>query len=230
MTSETLENPRNVGRLWDNKSGPRGAGNTAEGLTHSLDLGKEGLPMNGTRTCSVDGCDRPAIRRGWCNPHSQRWRKHGDVLAHIPIKAKVSTYAGEDCAVEDCPAPARRRGWCAMHYMRWYTHGDVSVARAQRDDDDPTGARRLADNVLLDGECLRWKGSRNWGGYGQISVGGRQQRVHRVAYELAKGPIPEGLEIDHLCRVRDCINPDHLEAVTHQENIRRVYERKDTTL
>lgn len=45
--------------------------------------------------------------------------------------------------------------------------------------------------------------------------------VHRLTYEKFKGKIPEGLEIDHLCRVRRCINPDHLEAVTHKENVRR---------
>ena len=45
--------------------------------------------------------------------------------------------------------------------------------------------------------------------------------AHRIVYELIKGKIPEGLFIDHLCRVRNCVNPDHLEPVTHEENIRR---------
>ena len=64
-------------------------------------------------------------------------------------------------------------------------------------------------------------------GYGQFELGGgsRQKRnrtyAHRFAYEQAKGAIPDGLEIDHLCRNRRCVNPDHLEAVTHQENQRR---------
>ena len=57
--AETLKNPRNGSDLWENESGPRGAGNTAEGLTHSLDLGKEGLPMNGTRKTT------PAHTRFW---------------------------------------------------------------------------------------------------------------------------------------------------------------------
>lgn len=70
-------------------------------------------------------------------------------------------------------------------------------------------------------------------GYGRISIGGRMVRAHRFAYELLVGPVPEGLEIDHLCRVRHCVNPAHLEPVTHAENLRRsdsisaVYARRD---
>jgi hypothetical protein len=49
-------------------------------------------------------------------------------------------------------------------------------------------------------------------------VGGTSRRAHRVAYELAVGPIPPGLQVDHLCRVRDCVNPAHLDPVTKREN------------
>ncbi len=58
-------------------------------------------------------------------------------------------------------------------------------------------------------------------GYGRCSCNGKTAAAHRVAYELLKGPIPEGLELDHLCRVRCCVNPDHLEPVTKDENFRR---------
>ena len=58
-------------------------------------------------------------------------------------------------------------------------------------------------------------------GYGQYFASGKVQSAHRVAYQLFKGPIPTGLEIDHLCRVRACVNPEHLEAVTRKVNHNR---------
>lgn len=71
-------------------------------------------------------------------------------------------------------------------------------------------------------DCWLWMGSRTSSGYGRWWISERRWvRAHRVAYELAKGPIPSGLEIDHLCRVRHCVNPAHLEAVSHKENVLR---------
>ena len=68
--------------------------------------------------------------------------------------------------------------------------------------------------------CHEWTGAVA-GRYGQMRVDGRQQPAHRVAYELSRGEIPEGLELDHLCKTPLCVNPDHLEPVTRKENVRR---------
>ena len=83
---------------------------------------------------------------------------------------------------------------------------------------------RLWSRVEKTGYCWRWKGPKNQYGYGVIGVGRRTQGTmlaHRLAYMLTKGEIPEGLTLDHLCRVRDCVNPEHLEPVTRKENNRR---------
>ena len=72
--------------------------------------------------------------------------------------------------------------------------------------------------------CWLWTGALNQAGYGWVGVGGGSRdidRAHRVTYKHYKGPIPEGLEIDHLCRVRSCCNPEHLEAVTRRVNCQR---------
>lgn len=69
--------------------------------------------------------------------------------------------------------------------------------------------------------CWLWTGGVTDRGYAQITRNRRSELVHRVIYELTYGPIPLNLQIDHLCRVRCCVNPQHLEAVTAKENINR---------
>lgn len=69
--------------------------------------------------------------------------------------------------------------------------------------------------------CWLWTGAKNVRGYGIIRIATRSTLAHRVAYEASRGPIPDGLELDHLCRVHNCINPGHLEAVSHHVNVLR---------
>jgi len=80
---------------------------------------------------------------------------------------------------------------------------------------------RFEANVDRSGECWRWTGRLNMHGYGEMSINGKVTRAHRWAYEHWIGPIPKGLEVDHLCRNRACVKPEHLEPVTHRENMRR---------
>lgn len=106
------------------------------------------------------------------------------------------------------------RGWCSRHYNRWRLYGDP-LASDRRN----WGPRDLRFWALVErGEgCWPWRGYSLANGYG----GFEKTTAHRVAYELSIGPIPEGLHLDHLCRNRLCVRPDHLEPVTPYENLRR---------
>lgn len=80
---------------------------------------------------------------------------------------------------------------------------------------------KYLSKIKINRGCWEWTGSINNKGYGEVSINRKKQRAHRVIYELLVGKIPDGLEIDHLCRNRNCVNPKHLEPVTRLENIRR---------
>ncbi len=77
------------------------------------------------------------------------------------------------------------------------------------------------------GDCWIWTGHRQPEGYGHVRFEGRDQGAHRVAYRLLVGEIPDGYQLDHLCRVPACVNPDHLEPVTLTENLRRGFQRAE---
>jgi hypothetical protein len=69
--------------------------------------------------------------------------------------------------------------------------------------------------------CWLWTGCRGSAGYGQLYVAGHVLYAHRIAWDMVNDPLPRGLQLDHLCRVRACVNPAHLEPVTRRENILR---------
>lgn len=83
--------------------------------------------------------------------------------------------------------------------------------------------RRFQFKVWPRGDCWEWRGAiKKKTGYGSFAVDGTKRiEAHRASYLIAKGPIPQGLEIDHICRHRWCVRPSHLEAVSHKENLRR---------
>jgi hypothetical protein len=96
--------------------------------------------------------------------------------------------------------------------MRWNTYARRFMTLQEKFDDL---------YVVSPDSCWIWAGTTGDDNYGRMSVNGKSVPAHRVSYELHVGPIPEGLEIDHLCRVRNCVNWRHLEPVTRLENQHR---------
>ncbi|WP_051636969.1 HNH endonuclease [Rhodococcus sp. UNC363MFTsu5.1] len=171
------------------------------------------------RRCELVGCARPHYARGLCAPHYKRLRKYGD-----PNKVRCGCGCGELIMVGGHVA--------VVTYIDG--HGLTGIA------DSPEA--KLRANVTtqavsergktfhgLTDDCVVWTGAKNPAGYGRVYLRvpgrkrkGRSAQVHRLAYELANGDgSAHTLTIDHLCGVRLCCNPNHLEAVTIAENLRR---------
>lgn len=135
------------------------------------------------------------------------------------------------CKVEECIGTARSKGLCNSHAHRLRRYGDPLAGGPYRD--NLSHAQRFWARVDGSGDCWLWTGPMHSRGYGTMSVyvgygTTRSQYAHRLAWEFLVGPIPKGLNIDHLCKNKLCVNPDHLEPVTQRVNVRRGITAKKT--
>lgn len=157
--------------------------------------------------CTVRGCTRSGGRKdGMCaNHYKMAWKA-----------AQPKT----QCLSEGCVKDAYATGMCAAHYMRSRPTVIMMDAKALK--------RFFAKVTTTDSGCWEWQAFKTDKGYGIFKLPG-SQKAHRASYQHFVGPIPDGMEIDHLCANRGCVNPEHLEAVTHSENIRRVHNRDEAS-
>jgi hypothetical protein len=151
-------------------------------------------------------------------------------------------------SISYCPGPGRHLFWRLQwnatdgrRKSRRFRTRDEAEAHLPLIDErprEPSGARRggrgrprpaipLSERIharatVVGSGCWIWQGTRNNAGYGTMTIAGRAGRMaHRASYETFVGPIPDGLQLDHLCRERACVNPEHLEPVTARENVMR---------
>lgn len=153
--------------------------------------------------------------------HYSRVRRHGDPNY---IRAPRAT-----CLIDGCGGTVHGQGLCGKHHFRQTRYGDplavtvTEVTAEQRFLAKVNKHGAIAAYAPHLGRCWIWTGYTSRLGYGIFGPGGRSVTMpaHRWSYEHFVGPVPDGLELDHLCRVRRCVNPLHLEAVTHRENCLR---------
>lgn len=130
------------------------------------------------------------------------------------------------CTVDGCEKPTRQSGYCAMHDRRVRLYGGPGPA-------GPIGSKASLEDRMTNhtqvhgpipahapqlGNCHVWTGHVNKYGYGTVGHNYKVLKVHRVAYAMAYGRIPRGLQIDHRCRNKRCVRPEHLRLATNRLN------------
>lgn len=185
------------------------------------------------RTCSVPTCENASRVRGMCQMHYGRAVRAGEISQRPSSSPETCTALGcnkahfssglcgthyraskPPCAFDGCDNPTHAQGYCGQHYRRVQRHGDVNTVQRIVGDD----TARFWSKVDKSGKCWDWQGTRNPGGYGSFQVSGHTASAHRIAFTLTFGRIPDGLDIDHMCHNRACVNPAHLRLATSKQN------------
>lgn len=149
------------------------------------------------RTCAHPECTkriRPNNKTGYCRPH----------IPHEKFP----------CAFRECGRIAIAKGLCSGHWQQESAGKELTPLSMRA----LTFMERYEQKIQKTDACWNWTGSKVPTGYGYIRENGKMRRAHRVAYALANGKIPEGMEVDHMCHNRSCVNSSHLRLVTRKQN------------
>lgn len=156
------------------------------------------------RECGYEGCARRHLAQGLCEAHYRQVY----VVGGEPVAVQTRL------ACQECRGPVYDNYLCAECYMDWWwaEYRQKALKRIVRSIDKPHGEEG----------CWIWTGAANWGGYGVTTFDGVVGLAHRYIYEILHGIKLGRFEfLDHKCRVRICVNPNHVEMVSPAENSRR---------
>jgi|SRR5580765_2983892 len=168
-------------------------------------------------SCAVADCSRTQRKRGYCEMHYARWKRHGNPL--------IKRTALRICSFSGCGRVSKiTKGYCPKHYQRLRFHGDPSVVKRIYGEDLATRFWKRVNRTDDPNEC--WLGQFGTGGrgYGTLKIEGRHIKPHRVSFYLHNGYWPEPCCL-HSCDNPPCVNPYHLRAGTQQENMQEAVVR-----
>jgi len=168
--------------------------------------------------CTVPGCRKRPVTRGYCVAHYRRWMRHGD-----PTGGRASRGEFVPCSIQGCERGHYAHGLCDPHYKRQRKYGDPLKAAFVR---PPTGAvdefLSAAIDAQDDGPCIIWPFAKDGSGYGQFGRQGRKYAAHRFICEAKHGPPPSPkMDAAHSCGNGHlaCCNPHHLRWASRKENV-----------
>lgn len=167
------------------------------------------------RSCDIPGCTGIYKARGYCRTHYSRLQQGLplDAPKGIPRPARA-------CEWGECREKVTARDLCRRHYYR---------ARNGSDMDAPSHLGRSVYERFFEkvedseGGCWMWTGSRVASGYGRFGYNGATRFAYAAAYDMFVGPVPSGRVLDHVCRNKPCVNPEHLRVVTVKENAENMH-------
>jgi hypothetical protein len=159
--------------------------------------------------CSVKDCERKHKAKEYCAKHYQRLKANGG--PSLKQKRKIL----QICSIEGCSRSTKSWNLCSRHYYKLRTKGLNGDYNIVNDDE----ARFKSNSIIDENGCWRWRKSKSHG-YGRTVVKRKATSAHRGSWTIFIGKIPSGMQVNHKCHVRDCINPDHLYLGDQKQNMR----------